>query len=154
MTSSIRLIVVLAAAAAGMPLVLGQNMGWADSYSEGGRCYCQTTFDHNIGGVIIPGTGGLNARVACAKAGQGPNTGPRAFYNDIQCGNGPPNDAGDEGPCPGRVDLGNGNRSGCNEKGPKFDFTDSDPGDHPVALGAFKLALIVRLILSSTIARH
>ena len=31
--------------------VVGANPkpGWADSYSVGDRCYCKTTFDHNIG---------------------------------------------------------------------------------------------------------
>ena len=75
-----------------MPLVMAQILAWDHSCSEGGKCYCQTTFDHNIGNIIIPGTGGLTGREACAREGQGPNTGPRAFYNDIQCGNGPPNE--------------------------------------------------------------
>jgi len=35
-----------------------------------------------------------------------------AIYNDVQCGNGPANDVGDEivGECPGRVDMGG---AGC-----------------------------------------
>jgi len=41
------------------------------------------------------------------------------IYNDIQCGNGPANDAADEAGCPGRVDLGSG---GCDEIGPRFDM--------------------------------
>jgi len=41
------------------------------------------------------------------------------IYNDIQCGNGPANDAADEAGCPGRVDLGS---EGCDEIGPGFDM--------------------------------
>jgi len=38
-----------------------------------------------------------------------------AIYNDINCGNGPANNAGDEDWCPGRVDLG---ADGCVVAGP------------------------------------
>jgi hypothetical protein len=46
-----------------------------------------------------------------------------AIYNDVQCGNGPENTAGDEdvGQCPGRVDLG---KAGCNQIGPLWDLDD------------------------------
>ena len=75
----------------------------------------------------------MTARQACARAGNGPESigdEKRLYYNDIQCGNGPANDAGDEDWCPGRVDLGTNNKSGCNDKGPKFDFTaDNTPED-------------------------
>ena len=126
--------VVVVAAVAGIAHgQSGPKPGWHDSYSIGGKCYCDTTFDHNIGGVIIPGTGGMTARQACARAGNGPESigdEKRLYYNDIQCGNGPANDAGDEDWCPGRVDLGTNNKSGCNDKGPKFDFTaDNTPED-------------------------
>ena len=49
--------------------------------------------------------------------GDGPGAGNNPVYNDIQCGNGPANDAGDEDRdiCPGRVDIG---QAGCNDIGP------------------------------------
>lgn len=43
-----------------------------------------------------------------------------ARYNDVQCGNGPPNWDVDEHLCPGRVDLGPG--KGCGHIGPKWDL--------------------------------
>lgn len=77
----------------------------------------------------------------------GPGRNGRPIYNDVQCGNGPPNNAADEHTCPGkiqsrdivfvrfshgnndthsiilnrigRVDLG---RDGCNQIGPKWNF--------------------------------
>ena len=47
-------------------------------------------------------------------------------YNDIQCGNGPPNDAGDETECPGRIEYG---AEGCKYIGPLWDFSGVDPGE-------------------------
>jgi hypothetical protein len=41
------------------------------------------------------------------------------LYNDIQCGNGPANDAGDEDDCPGRTEHG---QEGCKYIGPKWNF--------------------------------
>ena len=136
MTYSTFTSVVIAALAASMPLAYAQSgprAGWSDSYSIGGKCYCDTTFDHNIGGLIVPGTG-MNVREACAAAGSGPMTigsEKRLYYNDIQCGNGPANDAGDEDWCPGRVDLGTDDKSGCNDKGPKFSFNDVNDDNDP-----------------------
>jgi hypothetical protein len=40
-------------------------------------------------------------------------------YNDVQCGNGPANDAGDEDTCPGRIEYG---AVGCKYIGPKWNF--------------------------------
>ena len=123
-----------------VPRVQGQSTGpkltWADSYSIGGKCYCDTTYDHNIGGLNVPGTG-MTVREACKAAGSGPKSigsEKRIYYNDVQCGNGPANDYGDEDWCPGRVDLGTNNKSGCMTKGPKFSFNKGDedkpkPGD-------------------------
>ena len=67
----------------------------------------------------------MTVREVCELLGDGPEqvgAEERIYYNDIQCGNGPANDVIDETLCPGRVDLGTGNISGCLEKGPKWDF--------------------------------
>lgn len=56
----------------------------------------------------------------CNAIGRGPGKSGNPVYNDIQCGNGPANDARDESDCPGRVDLGG---EGCDEKGPKWDLS-------------------------------
>lgn len=89
-----------------------------------------SSFDHNIGPVMVDGPGGsrITVREACELVGEGPE-GNRMYYNDIQCGNGPANDAGDEDPgnCPGRVDLGDYVRTGCNDKGPKWQFPNDGP---------------------------
>ena len=120
--------VALAAVAQCMFRVEAQKMSWADSYSIGGKCYCDTSFDHNIGPLMVPGTS-MTVREACAAAGKGPESigkEKRVYYNDVQCGNGPANDYGDEDWCPGRVDLGDNNKSGCMTKGPKFSFNKSE----------------------------
>lgn len=103
------------------------GMSWADSYSIGGACYCKSTYDHDIGSVKVTGPNGKQITVmeACALVGSGPEhigSERRIYYNSIQCGHGPYNDAGDETACPGRVDLGYGNQSGCMAKGPKWRF--------------------------------
>lgn len=124
--------VFIVALAVSVPLAEGQSgprPGWKDSYSIGGKCYCETNFDHNIGGLNVPGTS-MTVREACAAAGSGPMTigsEKRLYYNDVQCGNGPANDAGDEDWCPGRVDMGVNNKEGCMMKGPKFSF--NNPGE-------------------------
>jgi hypothetical protein len=71
--------------------VLMENigMGWADSFSIGGKCYCHTSFDHNIGNVMVKGPGGKMVTVveACALVGTGPESigsEKRKYYNDIQ----------------------------------------------------------------------
>jgi hypothetical protein len=98
--------------------------GWKDSYSVGGKCYCDTNgFDHGIGTQIVATPIGPKpvAQVCAditAKLGAGPTAG-RVPYNDIQCGNGPANDQADESGCPGRIDLGPG---GCNTIGPTWDL--------------------------------
>lgn len=88
------------------------GISWADSFSYQNRCYIHSTFDHGAGDLLI---GGQRAR-DIARIQNTPNTNlADAFYNDINCGNGPPNTAGDEHWCPGRVDLGT---SGCRIAGP------------------------------------
>ncbi len=99
---------------------------WADSYSVGDQCYCSTSFDHNIGPVEVDTpVGRITVREACDLIGPGPGRGDRPLYNDVQCGNGPPNDAGDEDWCPGRVDVQGTNdqrKQGCNHIGPTWKF--------------------------------
>ena len=109
------------ALAALLPLASAQRIGWKDSYSINGKCYCDTTFDHNIGSVMVDGPNGkITVREACRLAGSGPS-GNRVYYNDVQCGNGPPNNAGDEDKsrCPGRVDNG---KKGCGVLGPTWNW--------------------------------
>ncbi len=104
--------------------VAGRNpggVGWADSYSVGDACYCATTFDHNIGGITVDTPDGpKTVREVCDTLGEGPGIADRPIYNDVQCGNGPANDAGDEDDCPGRVDIG---LEGCGQIGPKWDLS-------------------------------
>jgi hypothetical protein len=100
--------------------------GWKDSYAVGGKCYCDSNgYDHGLDRKTAPTPlGPKNVVEICdaikAKLGTGSTQG-RIPYNDIQCGNGPANDAPDEAPsaCPGRVDIG---PSGCQQKGPKWDL--------------------------------
>ncbi|CAB9525167.1 expressed unknown protein [Seminavis robusta] len=94
--------------------------GWHDSYSVGDECFCSTTFDHDIGEAVVDTPFGfLTLLQACTLLGPGPGAENRPVYNDVQCGNGPPNDAGDEQICPGRVDIG---AEGCGHIGPKWNW--------------------------------
>ena len=94
--------------------------GWKDSYSVGDRCYCDTTGDHDVYSLVVDTPlGRITTETACNIIGPGPGSEGRPIYNDIQCGNGPANDAGDEDYCPGRVDIG---REGCTHIGPKWNF--------------------------------
>ena len=95
---------------------------WADSYSINGSCYCAgvTSYDHDIGAVMVDTPLGiLSIRQVCELLGKGPGKEGRPLYNDVQCGNGPPNDAGDEDDCPGRTEHG---QDGCKYIGPKWNF--------------------------------
>lgn len=94
--------------------------GWKDSYSVGDRCYCDTTGDHDVDNLLADTPfGRITTEEACDIIGEGPGSNGRPIYNDIQCGNGPANDAGDEDYCPGRVDIG---KEGCTHIGPKWNF--------------------------------
>ncbi|MEM9069712.1 MAG: hypothetical protein AAGE52_14465 [Myxococcota bacterium] len=108
--------------------VPGRNpgSGWFDSYSVGNACYCDSSFDHNIGPLMVDTPfGPRTVRQVCdaLAAEDPPPRGDNPVYNDIQCGNGPPNDAGDEDDCPGRVDIG---REGCGHIGPRWRLSDLD----------------------------
>jgi len=99
-----------------------RKTGWSDSYSVDGQCYCDSSnFDHGLH-KISTGTpkGKKKVTEICGdlkkKFGEGRKNG-RVYFNDIQCGHGPANEAADEKVCPG---IPNGNRySGarCKEKG-------------------------------------
>ncbi|GAA4276115.1 Ig-like domain-containing protein [Aquimarina mytili] len=102
-----------------------RHPGWTDSFAARGFCWCNSSnFDHGIGTktVAINGTPYKIVDI-CDELKKHPLY--RVFqngdapYNDIQCGNGPANDAPDETGCPGRTDLG---PSGCNQIGPKWDM--------------------------------
>ncbi|MEM6990613.1 MAG: hypothetical protein AAF721_08955 [Myxococcota bacterium] len=94
---------------------------WGDSYSADGRCYCDSTFDHAIGEIEIDTPVGTRTVLQiCEAIGAGPGSAGNPVYNDIQCGNGPANDAGDEDWCPGRVDQG---EAGCCIVGPTWDLS-------------------------------
>lgn len=93
---------------------------WKDSYSVGDRCYCDTTGDHEVDDLLADTPlGRITTETACAIIGPGPGSQGNPIYNDIQCGNGPANNAGDEDYCPGRVDIG---REGCTHIGPRWNF--------------------------------
>ena len=115
---------------------------WGDSYSIGDQCYCNTTFDHNIGDILVDtDAGSMTVREACDTLGPGPGPSGRPVYNDVQCGNGPANDAGDEDYCPGRVDLG---KTGCVQVGPTWKFPNTQTPPTPIfnqALNRDKWAL-------------
>ncbi|MCG8700157.1 MAG: T9SS type A sorting domain-containing protein [Bacteroidales bacterium] len=99
----------------------GPKPGWKDSYSAGGKCYCASNFDHGIGKKKVNTPAGKKTvKEVCKKIGKGPGAGKNPKYNDIQCGNGPANNAADEKCCPGRVDMG---KKGCKIKGPKWDLS-------------------------------
>ena len=102
--------------------------GWADSYSHNGVCYIDSTFDHGVGDKKV---NGYTVRELARLLPKGPGKAGNPLYNDVQCGNGPANNAGDEDLCPGRVDL--PGLQGCTDKGPAWDWgslpKDDDPDD-------------------------
>jgi hypothetical protein len=84
---------------------------WGDSYSVGNSCYCATTYDHEIGPILVDTPlGVMSIKEVCELLGEGPGIEGRPRYNDIQCGNGPANNAGDEEVCPGRIEH---QKNGC-----------------------------------------
>lgn len=105
-------------------LAWNPSPNWKDSYAVDGVCYCDSSnYDHNLSSkTALTPIGVLNVVRICedieAALGKGRTSG-RIPYNDIQCGNGPANDAADEKGCPGRVDIGS---AGCDDIGPKWDL--------------------------------
>ena len=81
-----------------------------------------TSFDHGADALMVETPYGLRSlRQIDQIIGEGPPVGDNPVYNDVQCGNGPANDYGDEdqGQCAGRVDMG---ADGCGIIGPKWYF--------------------------------
>jgi hypothetical protein len=108
---------------------------WADSYSVGNRCYCTSTFDHDIGDTMVnTAVGTLTVKEACDRVGPGPGRFGRPVYNDIQCGNGPASDAVDEKNCPGRTEYG---ANGCKYVGPKWKFNTTTTTTKNAVSGTF-----------------
>ncbi len=102
---------------------------WGDSYSVGDQCYCDSTFDHGAGDILVETElGTMTAKAACDLIGEGPGSEGRPRYNDIQCGNGPSNGENDENFCPGQINVEGTDeerRLGCNNIGPKWNFSDA-----------------------------
>ncbi len=111
-----------------LPFGYSQNWNpqpnWKDSYEANGHCWCESTFDHDLDDkkVLINGVP-YSVVDICDELENHPDY--RTFdnndpaFNDIQCGNGPFNNAADESGCPGRVDLGS---SGCDQIGVTWDM--------------------------------
>lgn len=95
---------------------------WVDSIAIDGVCWITSTLDHDIGPVIVATpVGPKTVRQIMMDQGPIPRVAGVTYpaYNDVQCGNGPPNSARDEVLCPGRIDKG---RAGCFEIGPRWDL--------------------------------
>jgi len=116
------------------------RLSWEDSYSVNGVCYCNSNFDHGIANTrVSTPRGQRTVRQVCndirSALGTGSRNG-RIPYNDVQCGNGPANNAGDENRnrCPGRVDIG---PRGCDDIGPRWNLnavyrnTSTSPNPEP-----------------------
>ena len=107
--------------------VAGDNprgASWADSYSVGDECFMYTNFDHDIGDVVVDTPmGSMTIRDLFDELGPGPGADGRPLYNDIQCGNGPPNShrINDEINCPGLVEFG---PDGCGQIGPMWNLSE------------------------------
>lgn len=101
-------------------LAVTPGVNWKDSYSVNGQCYCDTTYDHDAGTLIVDTPQGQKTTFEiCETIGPGPGAEGNPIYNDLQCGNGPGNGALDEDVCPGRVDIG---KDGCNVIGPTWNL--------------------------------
>ena len=102
---------------------------WRDSYSVNGQCYCASTYDHGVGGIVVDTPAGPRTVIQiCNTIGPGPGVAGNPIYNDVQCGHGPPNNVGDENTCPGRVDQG---AAGCQTKGPTWNLSQFFPAPEP-----------------------
>ena len=103
--------------------VEGRNPGngWGDSYSVNGRCFMDTSFDHDAGLPIVDTPiGRKTVREVFDLMGPGPGSSGNPMYSDVQCGNGPANTAIDETQCPGLVEHG---IDGCGQIGPRWDLS-------------------------------
>ena len=79
-----------------------------------GLCWIRSTFDHGAGDLRVRVASGrtITVRQARNELGAGPGQHGDLAFNDVQCGHGPANSAGDEdvNKCPGLVTRG---RGGC-----------------------------------------
>lgn len=106
------------------PIPTPGGVKWANSYSDGNNCYCFQNQKHgdDIDDYFVETPKGwYTVRDICKMLGPGPGPSGKPIYNDVQCGNGPPNSDGNEHHCPGRVDIG---KNGCGQIGPKWNFDD------------------------------
>ncbi len=80
-------------------------MYWSDSYSVDGQCFCDTNFDHGLDAIFVDTPAGSFSVVRICddirrRYGEGSASG-RLYYNTVQCGHEPANNAPDESNCPG-----------------------------------------------------
>jgi len=106
----------------GFPSYARNRQPWSDSYSVGGQCYCDTTYDHGVANIrVSTPAGSRTVRQVCdavrGQRGSGAISG-RVYYNTVQCGHQPRNTAADERVCPG-IPIANGRYTGayCQSKG-------------------------------------
>ena len=112
---------------------------WSDSYSVGGQCYCDTNFDHGLNSVSVDTRDGRKTvREVCAAITSNFGNGSfqnRVYYNTVQCGHGPANNAPDEAVCPG-IPRGNNDYTGsrCQQTGSTWnlDLLFAAPAPEPV----------------------
>ncbi|CAB1106294.1 unnamed protein product [Ectocarpus sp. CCAP 1310/34] len=104
--------------------VVPGGASWSDSYSVGSKCYMQTTFDHDIGEVVVdPPQGPMKIGELFDLLELGPGSQDQPLYNDIQCENGPTNSHQilDKILCPGLVQYG---IKDCGQIGPLRDLSE------------------------------
>ena len=107
------------------PEPLGVN--WMDSYVANGKCFIESKLSYAVRDIrVSTSIGNITVEKANEYLRSDPDFRLRQrgdpIYNDVQCGNGPATDTGEEdniGGCPGRVDLG---REGCAVVGPEWNF--------------------------------
>lgn len=115
---------------------------WSDSYSVNGQCYCDTNFDHGLNSVSVDTPAGRRTvPQICADITSTFGTGSfnnRVYFNTVQCGHGPANNAADETVCPG-IPRGLNNYTGsrCNQTGATWNldalYATPEPTPEPVA---------------------
>ncbi|EEC44030.1 predicted protein [Phaeodactylum tricornutum CCAP 1055/1] len=119
---------------------------WASSYSDGENCYCLPSLDSAFGNFVVETPlGWLTMQELCDLLGTGPGRLGQYLYNDIQCGNGPPNADENEFLCPGRTDIG---ETGCGQIGPKWNVDNAYLAD----AGPPRLPLLPEDVQPETVA--
>ncbi len=118
-----------------------QPTNWSDSYSVDGQCYCDTTYDHGLRNITVSTNEGTKTvpqvcDAITAKFGTGSGSN-RIYYNTVQCGLPPVNNAADETVCPG-IPRALGDYTGyrCDESGASWNleavFPVTEPEEPPV----------------------